>query len=325
MAQNATSGYASYCNYGYEATYGSAASGTRVFGSGQKITITRKNNMERLYGLGSRNATTAVAKKYEGSVTVEFNLANASWFRAILGTVESAAAGAAYDHTYSEANTLQSFSIVNGTEMGTLDEVSVLLGCKANTATITASVGEIVKCRIEAMYKTETLATSSVVAQVAEDFDTYTFAQGSLQLPSGSTIGDVQSVELTINNNLEMLWGLGSRLATAGVEKAREYNLRMTVAFENTATLLHKFLGATGAPLGTSTPAAQATCLLTFTNGLTDASERSITITLANVYLDTETLPKDVNELTKEDVEGWALSGTSVVWTNATTSDEGDP
>jgi hypothetical protein len=48
-------------------------------------------------------------------------------------------------------------------------------------------------------------------------------------------------------------------------------------------------------------------------------------ITLANVYLDEESLPKDVNEVLKEDVTGWALSGTSVVWTNATTGDTGSP
>ena len=79
MAQNYVSGYASYVNYGYELTYGAGAVSARTFGHGTKITHTRRNNMERLYGLGARNATTTIAKKYEGSASVEFVLSNGSF------------------------------------------------------------------------------------------------------------------------------------------------------------------------------------------------------------------------------------------------------
>lgn len=321
MTQTVGTGAVSYCNYGYEATYASAATGTRTFGQGTKLTISRKNNIERIYGLGARNATAHVAKKYEGSASIEFVMCNASWLRAVLGTVADAGAGpSSYTHTYSEANALQSFSIVNGTNIGDLDYVSVLTGAKVASATITAAQGEVIKCKIEALYKTETLATSGLGAQVTETESPYTFAEGSLQLPSGSTIGNVQTVELTINNNLEMLWGLGSRLATTGVGKAREYNLRMTVVFSQNTDLLTKFLGNTAAPVA-GTPAEQATCILTFTH----AAGSSLVITLANITFDTETLPLDVNEVIKEDVEGSALSMTSAVMTNSTVTDEGDP
>lgn len=324
MAQNPTSGYGSYANYGFESTYGSAASGTRAFGHQSKITVNRKNNSERIYGLGNRNATATVAKKYEGSVTVEFILSDASFFRAILGTVTDGGTGPDYTHTYAEANTVPSFTVTDGTELGTNDQVSAYLGCKVASATISAAVGELVKVRLECPYKTETLATSGIGSQVAEAYAPFSFAQGSLQLPSGSTIGNVQSIEWTINENLEMLWGLGSRFATAGVEKAREYNLRMTVAFSDVATLLTKFLGNSSAP-STGTPAEVATLVLTFTTGGTGADSHQIVITLANISFDTETLPKDVNEVIKEDVEGWARSCTSVVWTNGTAVDSGSP
>jgi hypothetical protein len=315
MTQNAVSGYASYINYGFETTYGSAASGTRVFGHGQKITVNRKRNIERIFGVGARNATNAQAKKYEGSAT--------SFFRAILGSVADSGAGP-YAHTYTEANTIPSFSIVTGTELGTNDEVAVLLGCKISSGTITTAVGELAKVRLETLYSNETLATSGISSQVAETFDAFTFAQGSIELPSGSVIGSVQSIEVTFSEGLEQLWGLGSYFATSGVEKTREYNFRMTVAFKDVTTLLTKFFGASGGPSSTM-PAEQATLKLTWTNSGAGVAERSIVATFANINIDTETLPKDVNEIIKEDVDAFARSCTSVVWTNNTAVDAGAP
>ena len=63
MAQNYTGGYGSYVNYGFETTYGTAAAThARVFGSGQKVSITRRNNMERIYGVGSNRCTWAIVQ-----------------------------------------------------------------------------------------------------------------------------------------------------------------------------------------------------------------------------------------------------------------------
>jgi len=323
-AQYNVSGAYSYVNYGYEATYGAGAVSARTFGHGVKVTLTRKNNMERIHSLGARNAQATAALKYEGSASVEFIMADASFFRAILGAVADGGVGP-YTHTYTETNSLPSFAIDTGTELGTNDEVTELKGCLVNTATMTATTGETIKVRLECPYQTETLATTGIGSQVAETFDVFTFAHGILQLPSGSTIGDVQSFELTINNNLEQIWGLGSRLLTSQVAKIRQYEVRMTVTFKDVAQLLTKFYGAVGLPLDQNTPAAQATMILTFSNGLTSINERSIVMTFANVYLNEETLPKDVNEVIKEDVSGWAHSCTSIVWTNNTAVDAGTP
>jgi hypothetical protein len=98
----------------------------------------------------------------------------------------------------------------------------------------------------------------------------------------------------------------------------------MTVAFSDVTTLLTKFFGASGNPLD-GNPAAQATLVLTFTNGETGSDQRSFVMTFANLYLDEETLPKDVNEVIKEDVGGWSLSCTSIVYSNNTASDDDTP
>lgn len=324
MTQSIGTGWGQYVDFGYETTFGTDSSTyPRSFGHGAKITINRTNSSERVYALGNRNAQATVAKQYEGKATVEFLLNNATFLRGIFGAVADAGAGP-YTHTYTEANVVPSITISTGSELGTNDEVTKLLGCKFDSLTLTAAVGELVKCRTEVFYKTETLATSGIGSQVAEADSPFSFAQGVLQLPSGTTIGNVQSIEITVNNTLEKVFGLGSRFPSATVEKNREYNLRMTVAFSDTTVLLTKFLGASGNPIA-GTPAESATLVLTFTNGLSSTDERTIAITLANIHLNEETLPKDINEITKEDVTGWARSGTSVVWTNNTASDSATP
>jgi hypothetical protein len=278
--------------------------------------------MERITGLGSRNASANVALKYEGTATVEFLLCNGSFWRAVLGTVLDGTSGSSKTHTYTETNTLPSFAIDTGTILGTADEVTELKGCQVNTCTLTSAVGEPVRIRLECPYKTETLATSGIGSQTAETEDVFTFANGTLAI--GGTINNVQNVELTVNNNLEGIWGLGSRIKSAEPAKLRQYELKMTVAFSDVTELLTKFYGASGNPLD-GNPAAQGTLVLTFTNGGSDAALRRFVITLANVYINEETLPKDVNEVIKEDVSGWALSCTSVIYTNATPSDDDTP
>jgi hypothetical protein len=324
MAQNNISGAYGYVNYGYEASYGAGAVSSRVFGHGQKISLSRRNNMDRIHSLGQRNAYTTAALKYEGTVSVDFVMANASFFRAVLGTVADLGAGP-YTHTYTESNTPPSFAIDTGSELGTNDEVTELKGCMVNSMTMTATTGDTIKVRLECPYQNETLATSGIGSQVVETFDVFTFAHGTLELPTGSTIGDVQSFELTANNNLESVFGLGSRQLVGMVAKIRQYDIRMTVTFKDVSQLLQKFYGGAAGPTPVNTPAATATLKLTFTNGLLTTNERSIVMTFANIYLNEETLPKDVNEVIKEDVSGWAHSCTSVVWTNNTAVDIGNP
>jgi len=321
MAQYPTSGYASYVNYGYEATYGTAVAGTRTFGHGVKITHTRKNNLERIYGLGDRNFSAKATKQFEGTASVEFVMSNASFLRAVLGDVTDGGSGP-YTHSYAETNRIPSFTICAGTELGTDDEVVTLKGCKVNTATITAVVNEVAKVRLECLYQNETLATSGIGSQVLEVESPFVFSEGAVKI-GGSTIGNVQSIELTINNSLESLFGLGSRFKTAEVEKQREYNVRMTIAFSDVSVLLEKFFGNSSGP-ATNDVASAGTLDLTFNNGLSSTDEREIAFSFATLFFDTETLPKSVTDVLKEDVEGFANT-CSVVWTNNTSVDDGSP
>ena len=336
MAQQISSGAYSYVNYGFETTEGTVAgSFPRPFGQAVKITVNRKNNMDRIFGLGGRDATTNVAKKYEGTASVEFYLGagdatiatgGASWLRAVLGISPTDGGATPYTHTYTTTITdvPKPFSIAHGIELGSADYVSALIGCKVNTCNITAAVDEVAKVKLECMYRTESLATSGIGSQVVPTEVPLTFANGTLSV-AGTTIGYVQSVDLTITNNMELLWGLGSRYPTASVGKTRTFDLKMTVAFSDVSLLLEKFYGKASpiaaTDLATLNPASVA-CVLTFQNSSTvDINQRAVIFTFANLYLNEHSLPSDVNEVIKEDVTGYALGLTTVVVKNATSTD----
>jgi len=337
MAQTPASGALSYVNYGFESTEGTVAgSFPRPFGHGTKISISRKNNMEAIYGVGARNASANVAKKYEGIASVEFLLGagqtsiahgGASWLRAVLGAVPTDGGATPYTHTYAESNTLTSFSIANAVELGTNDYVSALIGCKVNSASFSFAVDEVCKVKLDCVYRTETVATSGIGSAVTPTEVPLTFAQGTITV-GGTTVGYVQSGELTVSNNVESIWGLGSRYSTASPPKTRKYDFKCTAAFSNVTLLMEHFFG-TSAPVGatdlaTLNPAGVA-LVLTFTNGESGSDTRSIVFTFANLYLNEHTLPLDVNEVIKEDVTGYALSCTSIVVSNNTSTDVASP
>ena len=190
MAQNVSSGAFAYCNYGYETTEGTvAATFPKNFGPGTKLSVSRKNNMERIHSLGARNAGANVAKKYEGTFSVDFLMsANSSWLRAVMGAVPTDAGGGPYTHTYIESNTLASFSVANAVELGTADYVSALIGCKVNQCSISAAVGDVAAVKLDCLYRTESLATSGIGSVVAAAEEPLTFVNGTISV-AGTTVG----------------------------------------------------------------------------------------------------------------------------------------
>ena len=283
------------------------------FGQGVEITVSRSNNAERIYGVGARNATATVNKQYGGSFTISGVLTNAYWLLGVLETNQNGGSVGAYTHTYTETNILPSFTTTTSFELGTTDFASDLIGCVINTCTISAAINEALKFSLEGTYRYENLGTTKL-GDLADVEPIFTFAHGSIEMPDGTDIAAVQSFELTIVNNAEPVYGVGSRFMTKVVAKNREYNFTMTAAFNDYTDLLTYFMNGTATA---TTPHAGsgteiATLELTFTNDDTDILD----INLTGVHLNEETLPQNINEVVKEDVTGWAHACTNIIYTN---------
>jgi len=317
MTDSPVTGALSYAELRVESIYGTDAAGTDMaFGHDLTTEPARRNNLIRSLGLGSRNTVTLVPGTFEGTLTANFILANTRWMGAAFGASSSAAAGSAYDHTYAEANAMPSFTVEEGTNLTTTDHVSKFLGCKINTMTLKCAVGEPVRVTLDMPYKTETEGSTLDGTPSTEAEDPLHFAHGSLQLPSGSTLAQVHGVDFTLNNNLIRSYGLGSRLQQALIEGERQYTVNIRKAFMVASDILEKFYGAVTGPSATDV-AETATLVLTFTNGLTAADERTLVITGTGVKFDEESLPKDPKEEIIENATCW-IRTCGAVGTDAT-------
>lgn len=306
--------------YGYEdpTTYGTAATTiSTVFGNGATVGVSLSNNTERLYGLGARNAQKLVTKRFDVSWNTDFVLGNAYFLMAVLGTKSVEGGSGPWSRTYQENNTCPSLTIRNAFNLDT-DSQHDVLGAKVNSMTLNCNVGEVARVRLEGfaqkLTKTSTLGTTSS----GDTEDPLIFSGASVRL--GSTTGlDVQSLEITVGNNTEMLYGLGSRFATKGVEKAREYSFRINEAYEDDTFMLEPFLGNATTPQ--TSPANITTLIATFTNGLSTTFLRSLTATFTQIQLPTYDYTLDINEIIKEGGTYWALNCSGLTYTsNSSTS-----
>lgn len=322
MANQYLSGASTVALYAYEqasqwdgnATSHSASTETYVpFGQGVDISVARNNNSERITGVGARNATASIHKQYSGTATINGAVSNAWWLLGILGANTDGGVADAYTHTYTETDVLPSFTVKTSFELGTTDMANVLLGCRINSYTLTAAVNEALKFSIEAPYRYETVGTTAV-SNITDTEPIFTFAHGAIELPDGTELAAVQSFELTINNNLESIYGVGSRFMVNQVAKNREYNFNITAAFNDHTALFTRFLNGTNSATAPDEGSGTeiATLQLTFTNDDGDILEFNLT----GITLNEDTLPQNVSEIVKENVTGWARGCTNVIYTN---------
>ena len=305
----------SYVNYGYETTFASAVSATKTFGLGVKLsTAERKNNLKELYGLGSRNASSFVDSKYEGSLSVEFEIANPWFLYAVLGATPSKEGGGPYTWTFAEANVPPSLTITNGINMST-DAVIAYLGCVCTDCKISCDNDGAAHATMNFVYAKETKATSGISSQVAETEAPFPFCYNTWDLGS-SAIASTQSVEISIENNAELIFGLGSRLGTGPVFKQRSYKVSLVNQFSDASVYLEKVYGAATGPAATQASSEVTTAHLILDNGLSSTSQRKYTFTFSGLKFDSDAIPQDLEELITESVEGMAKSCSVTVINN---------
>ena len=316
MADYPITGSASYIQWDFETTYGTFATGTfKAFGLGPSITPSRTMNMVRVYGLGDVDAKDTVAGVFEGRLTVEFILASTYFMKAVMGKVEDADDPTyGHSHTYADNTgfTTTSISIENGINLDT-DSLFKYLGCVVDRCTIRGTIGEPVTVTLELVYAEETKATTGLDATPATEAEApMVFSEGSVQLPSGTTLARVQSFELEIVRNAKLIAGLGDRCPSASVWGIREWNFTMDISYEN-ASLVEDMYGQATGPLTATNPAGEASLVLAFSNGAATTARRSLIFTMATTHIVSDELPQKIEEHMVHSVTGWCEDYTSII------------
>ena len=235
--QTARIGAFAYLRYGWESSYRSGASvRDKVFGRGQRITgMTRRDNPEIIFELGTREARASVFKQLEGALSVEWILSNPWFFRGLMGSVSTSGTGP-YTHTYTKTKLPQTMEVEVGAELSGGNVVRNLRGALFSSLTLTASVGEVIRVRGELLYADEVVGTT-VSSALVDTFEPTAFQHATLEIPGGTVLGEVQSFELTINNNGLLVFGLGDHKSTSGIWQAFEAAGRLSITMKNATNL----------------------------------------------------------------------------------------
>ena len=309
-----------YLQYVRETTFGTAASTIQSageqFGFEQKITgWSFTNNKLALAQLGDVRVKTYAYGQTRGNLSIDFVLSS-PWFLGLIGFKAGADAGAGpYTHTFdidttSATNIIESFTAQIGTEAGGTDIVRTVTGGIVNTASISTSIGELARVSIDTNYKNESLTTAldgSPATLCVANHTPYTFAHGSLEFPDSTVIAEVQDIDISFNQNADHIWGIGDSTASSGVRRMFEITGKFKASHTDSVQLQKVYaqqkdtLANTGA--GAETLAAeQPTLKLTFSNGLSSTSLRSIVFSLSGIALDDISVNIEPNEPIFEDL-----------------------
>jgi len=319
-----------YLQYGYEAAcmFDTLATTRDVpFGLEQKITNWNfTNNRITLSALNQVEPQQFAYGTTRGSLGVDFVLSNPWWLGTLWDNRCSTMCATPDVHTYTIVSKLRnSISIEIGAEQGTaccVDITRQLTGAVVNSVSLRSAIGEVVRGSADISYSNEIECMVAIDATPGTDTCNfpYTFAYGTLTTTAG-TIAELQSFDITINQNSDLLYTHNTSIAVDAYRKLFEITGSFTASYIDTELLRDIYAqghASCGVGIDCATFAREQTTLtLTFDNGLSGAASRSIVLTGTGVGFADHSVTIEPNEPMFETLN-WQIRTMTVVATNAT-------
>lgn len=278
----ARTGASAYVAYGMEATFGGGASKTRALGFDVRLSGWKVNpNLIPIPELNAVELNTFTNGQFDGAFSAEWILSNPWWLSLLYGAPHSTA-GSPNVHIYPTdvggagvPKVVSTAAAEIGAGVETTPVVRTVVGLLLNSVTLSSSLNQTIKVRGDFVYGIPETVTSTLLASPPADGVTfpYTFAHGQLQFPNATIIAELDSIELTVSQNANLVYGHNSPNAVGAYRQQMVNTARFTSSMFD-ATQLNRVLTRVNNVVPTV-----ATFTLTFTNGVAGAGERSITFT----------------------------------------------
>ena len=243
-----TGAYA-YAKYGWEDNdnpdvYAGTATIDRSFG--QKTSVgnwTLTTNRINMGKLGQVEPTAFAYGQQQGTLGINFILADTTSheiFRGIFGVATGAGTtGNKYiyggDGTQGQAKSKTFIGNTFSTEIGFTGETDTMIrtlkGCILNSLSITAAINDTVNCSADVIYGKEDAVSNSASAAATESSQPFTFAHGELQV-NGSTIAELQDVDINFTQNGDLLYSIGSQQAVTAIKRTLDITGRFQSIME---------------------------------------------------------------------------------------------
>ena len=298
----------SYLKFGWESTFATKSSSmTKPFGLQQSVgSWTINNSRKDLRKLGQIERQAFAYGQQNGSLSIEFVLSNPWIFRALYGEPSTTGSANDYAHVYPHASngqpkTVQPISCEIGFQAEDATNETVvrsMLGGVLTGFNISTAIDDLVNVSADITYGNE-----SDPSNTASDFDSsppaddinfpYTFAHGTLKWYDGSslsTVAEVQSVNISFTQNVNLLYRIGSNKATAAYRQGFDINGSFQASWKDDA-IFKQMLDQINANPTTELASGTTTVLeLKFTNGQTGSDEKAITINIYGVAIDSQSV-----------------------------------
>jgi len=314
-----------YLQYQFEMCFGTPiiqACLTKPIGFEPKISgWTWTNNRIPLSQLNSVQVQTYAYGQARGNLGLDFVMSNPWWLEFVFDTPAAPGGCACMGFVYSY---LQATQLANSATM----EIGIDLGCAgmcdnvtrtingviANTATVRSSVGEVARVSLDLAYANDLIVNTveacpfgEVAGTCMDEHIPFTFANGTLTF--GIDCGccatvevEVQSVDLTINPNSELLYEHGCHHATNVYRRLAEYTGTFSASLDSRANLDRVY-----AQIADNAQCIAAemggTMILDFDNGLMCDDQRQITFTMTGLSIGQHSTSIEPNEPIWEDIE----------------------
>lgn len=314
-----------------ESTYGTdPASGYVHMGILQaEVNATLNTNVEAIHALGALEPQALMGKQVNVTGTISGIFQDAKLLAFAMGADAVTGVGP-YDHWINyktaaaspvEISSLPSFTMVitRGTDGTTYANVEKYTGCRIDRISVTGDLGAplTISADFIAQNVSVTVSTGNQVASFSSDevqAPNYTV----LKIPTATTLSEVQKFELTIRNNLEPVFALGSQLLQALVRKQLDIELTGTLVLTDEAIwALKDIMNDASSPYtfgGNIAPKPTETISIVTTNGGATTTERSMTISISAAAIGELTMPARVGEISMTDFTATIKDFTQTNW-----------
>ncbi len=261
-------GVETFVLWGIESTFGTEAPTIdKQFGFLQTLTTNiRRNLLEYRSFLatdgGGRSPAVLLPGRFEFTLTTDFKPTAFDFLELVLGSV-SGVGSSGDPFIYAASASQPSFTVSDNYDT-TVDSSRKMLGCKVNSCTIRSTVGEPASVTIDILGGDMTKSVSLTSNVALPTVDPFNFSQGDVEIPDTTPITNIiDSFELVITNNVELLHGVGNLTAQNSLAKARDFKVNLTLKYFDD-TFMDLLLGSSSA---VTDPSNIATVTLKLDNG----------------------------------------------------------
>ena len=262
-------GVETFVLWGIESTFGTEAPTIdKNFGFLQTLTTNIRRNLLEYRAFkgadgGGRSPAAILPGKFDFTVTADFKPTDFAFLELALGSV-SGVGSVGDPFIYTPVATQPSFTISDNYDT-TVDSSRKMLGCKVNSCTIRSTIGEPASVTLDVLGGDLTKSASLTSTVNLPTVDPFNFDQGDIEIPDSTPIDNIiDSFELVITNNIELLHGVGNITAQNSLGKARDFKVNLTLKYFDD-TLMELMMGNSST---VQSPSNIATLTLKLDNGV---------------------------------------------------------